>query len=137
MTALPHAPADLTAADNALAGGGSVSHMTAQLKTVREARERQAERAAAATTALAKARDALTAAEKIFDREAGDLARMDRAITKHEATIETARDQQRRDREAEQAVEAERAAHRRRLIGDGLARLGADGKLLDTFGGTA
>ena len=48
MTALPHEPADINGANAALAGGGSVSHMTAQLKTVREAREKQAERAAVA-----------------------------------------------------------------------------------------
>ena len=70
--------------------------MTAQLETVREARERQAERAAAATAGLAEARAALTAAERIFDREAGDLARMDRSIAGHEATISGLRDRQRR-----------------------------------------
>ena len=111
--------------------------MTAQLETVREARERQAERAAAATAGLAEARAALTAAERIFDREAGDLARMDRAaVAKHETTIETVRDRQRRDREAAQAAEAKAEAHRAKLIEDGLARLGEHGELVDTLGGT-
>ena len=104
--------------------------MTAQLKTVREARERQAERAAAATAGLAEARAALTAAERIFDREAGDLARLDKTIFAHEATIETARDRQRRDREAA------REARRRELVETGLARLGEHGELIDTLGGT-
>ena len=48
MTALHRQPADTSAADSALAGGGTVSHKKAQLKTVREAREKQAERAAVA-----------------------------------------------------------------------------------------
>ena len=124
MTALPHEPADLTAADNALAGGGSVSHMTAQLKTVREARERQAERAAAATASLAKARAALTAAERIFDQEAANLARMDRTIAGHEATITAAQAQRAADARAAERQEADAAARRQRQVEAGLIELG-------------
>ena len=99
--------------------------MTAQLETVREARERQAERAAAATAGLAEARAALTAAERIFDREAGDLARMDRAaVAKHEATITAAQAQRAADARAAERQEADAAARRQRQVEAGLIALG-------------
>ena len=137
MTApLPHQPADTSAADGALAGGGSVSHMVNALAPVKAACERQAERAAETGRRVEAARAALAEAEWAHQREAGDLAHMRAAVSKHEATIEAARDQRRLDRGAARQVEVDREAHKRRLIEDGLARLGEDGKLLDTFGGT-
>ena len=131
MIELPHGPADLTGADAALAGARDPSAMVAALRRVIDGRGRQAERVDAAAAVLEARRAALAEAERVHQAEAASLAHLDRAITSHESTIQEARDRRRRDREAADRLAAEREAHRQRLIADGLARLGKDGRLID------
>ncbi len=136
MTDLPHQNADVNAAASALAGLSAVPDMAAALIPVSEARDRQAERVAVARNIAARARRAAEEADAVVQREAADLVAMDAAIIAHQSTIQEARDQRRMDRESELRRDAKAEAHRRGLVQAGLARLGADGSLADTFGGT-
>lgn len=126
MSALPHQPADLSSADTALAGTSDPSAMTAALRPVREARDKQTERAAAAGAIVDDLRRKLDAAEDVYQAESASLQHLDRAIGEHEATIAAARAQRERDRRAREAVERESERERQRQIEDGLAALGRE-----------
>ena len=131
MIELPHGPADTSAADTALAGVHDVSAMAAALRRVVDARGRQAERVAAAAAVLKERRAALAEVERVHEAEAAALTHLDRTIASHETTIRDERDRRRRDREAADRRDREHKAHRQKLIADGLARLGEDGRLID------
>ena len=131
MIEFPHGLADLSGADAALAGARDLSAMKEALARVVDDRGRQAERVDAAAVALEARRAALAEAERVHQAEAASLAHLDRAITSHESTIQEARERRRRDREAADRRDREHKAHRQKLIADGLARLGEDGRLID------
>ena len=124
MKELPGEVADLTSIDSALAGGLDLSEMRRRLKPCYTARDGQAARSAVAAENVGEARLALAAAERVEQIEDSHLESINRAISGHEATIEARRADEFRDAQTRKSIEARAAATRRRLIEDGLVKLG-------------
>ena len=124
MKVLPHQPADLSAADSALAGLADLAAMQEAVDRVREARTRQAERVSASRSILDEHRAALEAAERVHQAEVAALEHVDRALAGHELRIAEVRERRRSDRAAQERTERRAEQDRQRLIEDGLAQLG-------------
>lgn len=121
---LPGAPADLTAADAALATMTDPGAMAAALKRVHKQRDEQVERVAAAGRNLDAAQAVLTEAERAHQTEAADMKHLDRTIARHQETIDRARAQRAADKERRAFLARQAEARRRRKIEDGLIALG-------------